>query len=186
MINHDIGMEDSLQKITLTREKDTSIMERFAQITDDVTTLKTLNLCTQFLDVTTISDITTTDGKSIFQWAWEVSQSDRWTRKTCSRHITSKNQLNWKKWRHYLPLLGANLNSKKWSSPLGKWLHLPSPRWKHLYSILEDVVLSKHVAVYVSYSRTGRRSSTRSLAGKFSNPTIWRNPIPSDLARANF
>ena len=65
MINHDIGMEDSLQKLSVTREKDTSIMERFAQVTDDVTTLKKLNLCRHFLDVITISDITSTDGKSI-------------------------------------------------------------------------------------------------------------------------
>ena len=76
MINHDIRMEDSLQKLILTRERDTSIMERFTQVTDDVTTLKTLNLCRQFLDVTTISDITTTEGKTIRQWVWEGTQSD--------------------------------------------------------------------------------------------------------------
>ena len=95
-INHDIGMEDSLKKLIVTREKDTSIMERFAQVTDDIATLKTLNLCRQFQDVTTISDITMTDGKMICQWAWEGTQSDRWTRKTCVRRIPSKNQLNWK------------------------------------------------------------------------------------------
>ena len=186
MINHAIGMEDSLSKLKITREKDTSIMERFAQITDNVTTLRALNLCRQFLDVTTISDITTTDGKMICQWAWEGTQSDRWTRKTCSRRTPSRKQLNWKNWRHHLTLLGVNLSSKKWSAPLGKWLQSSSPRWKHLYSISEDVVLSKHGAVYVSYSRTGRRSSTRSLAGKFYNPMIWKKPSPSDLARADF
>ena len=77
MIKHDIEIEDSLPKLKPSREKDKSIMSCFSKNSEDHSILKKLNYCRQYLNVTTLSDITSTDGTTVCKWVWEGTQPDR-------------------------------------------------------------------------------------------------------------
>ena len=127
-----------------------------------------------------------TDGKTLCQWVWEGRPTDRWTQKTCPRRNPPRNKLDWPTWRHYLAMIGVNPSSKKWTVPLGNWIHPIPIRWKYCYSREEDVVLSRHGSLFVSYIRLGTKPLTRSPSGKFVYAGIWKNILPKDTSRADF
>ena len=186
MINHDIEIEDSLPKLKPSREKDKSIMSCFSKNSEDHSILKKLNYCRQYLNVTTLSDITSTDGTTVCKWAWEGTKPDRWVNIPTLRRNPERKQLNWKLWRHHLNLLGMNQNSKKWTIPLGPWLNSNHQTWKYLFSRSNDVILAKHGGLYTAFSRLQQRRPSRSYSGKFGNPQIWHHHLPKDLVRADF
>ena len=186
MIKHSIEIEDSLPKLVPSRKSDKSIMSCFVESSEDPTTLRNLNLCRQFLNVTTLSDITSTDGTAIYKWAWEGTKPDRWIKQPSLRRNPERKQLNWKLWKYHLTLLGMNPISKKWNKPLGDWLHSNCQTWKYLYSKSHDTIFAKHGELYMAFSRSQQRRPSRSYSGKFSNPLIWYLHLPSDILRANF
>ena len=92
-------------------------MSYFAESSEDATTLKNINLCRQFLNVTTLSDITSTDRTAECKWAWEGTKPDRWINNPDLRIDPERKQLNRSLWRHHLTLLGMNPLSKNGTYP---------------------------------------------------------------------
>ena len=178
MIKYSIEIEDSLPKLKPSREMDKAIMSCFSESSEDYTILKKLNHCRQYLNVSTLSDITSTDGTTVCKWAWEGTKTDRWINKPSLRRNPERKQLNWKLWRHHLNLLGMNQNSKKWTTPLGRWLNSNHQTWKYLFSRSHDTIFAKHGGLYMVFSRSQQRRPSRSYSGRFGNPLIWKNNFP--------
>ena len=114
----------------LSRENDSCLMEDFLLFAPTKTTLLRLNRCRLFLRVTTLSDLTSIDGKHIMRNCWDgsapVPSPLLWPRQE------SPSPKAWQTWRFYLAqcYLPDDQNRHirrtdlRLRSPLGRWLHL--------------------------------------------------------------
>jgi len=64
--------------LELQRERDALLMEVFMEAEVDQETLKWLNWCRMYLQVTSVADICTADGKYIREAAWEGRRERLW------------------------------------------------------------------------------------------------------------
>ena len=92
MIKHSIAIEDILTKLKPSRKLEKSIMSYFSDSSNDSTAVKNLNLYLQFLNVTTLENISSTDGSAVYMWAWEGTKLDGWLNKpSLKRNSEGKN-----------------------------------------------------------------------------------------------
>ena len=107
--------------------------------------------CREYLQVTTLVDITTVDGTEIMLHAW---QGRIYKRKVFSflwpRQPPHKN-LNWDLWRNTLQPLIHNTKNRHLKFPLGRWENEALHHWKWFYSRTTNKFYAKHGQVYTSY-----------------------------------
>ena len=134
---------------TLLRANDRCLMDIFIQVTDDKLTLRQLNSCRIYLQVLTLADITTLDGKlllpSIHKGKLHRTSSLRWPRQKVPRTW-------WTIWSQFLttyihPLLQAQ--------PLGPWVAPSHQTW--LWKKHDNIIFGPNSQTYALTSLSTRR-----------------------------
>ena len=186
MRKYNISLDNDLVTLIPNRENDIFIMDKFTQICKDLSILQDLNSCRLYLQIQWVSDITSAQGRKV----WDSSNIDVLTNRNNPtvnlRRSPYKDQLNWKLWDRYLLLSGIMYSNGRLKLDLGSWLPIPNTsRWKWFYSPSLDLVWAKHQHVWLVYSRTSKRRPTRSVRGRFIPICIANDKLPDDLVRAD-
>ena len=187
MTKYKLGLEDDLPKLEIQRRGDKFIMLLGMEFSEDVGQIRDLNLCRQFLGVTTVADVTQVDGIELCEWAWKGQKGHQQSDEPYLRKQPPRSKLNWPLWRRFLVQMGLNPVSKKWNEHLGPFLKGNNRYWRYWFSKTEDSVFGKNNNVWVRYKRKRPKGSTRSNRGIFIlTPGFWKRLVPQDLVRANF
>eukprot|EP00978_Attheya_sp_CCMP212_P030095 scaffold109546_cov35-Attheya_sp.AAC.1 len=135
-----------------------------------------LNYCRMHLQVTTLSDIATSDGKYIRHDA--LLGCTDWSKFLDVMQWPNQPRPDpdsWKLWDKTIRTLFCNEDGQKLRQPLGKWTETETKKWKFRYS-------HSHQALY-RYSKSKwhrhqnlKRSRRRILSEDASQPT----PLPTD------
>ena len=141
---YNINIELDIEKIPLSRRGDKVIMEEMLNAKIDETTLKKANRCRIYLNVFTLSDITTGDGRRIKQSSWaatrekprNIANSASWT---LWESISNEDRAAWKEalQRTFCPERERILQNpvQEWSTEnTPKWTWFISPETEKLYS----------------------------------------------------
>ena len=133
------SIETDDQPSILCRQNDSSIMEDFMSYEPTKADLRRLNLCRLYLKVSTLSDITDTDGTNILRTCWNGTKPQPspllWPRQ--ARPSNSA----WRIWRKYLAKSYLQINDNhrpnrldlKLHSPLGDWIPSHHTRQIHIH-----------------------------------------------------
>jgi hypothetical protein len=151
-------MSDDTATVPNLREGDDCIMRLFMAHKDIAkSSLSQLNRCHMYLQVFTLSDIITGDGKKIRIEAWngrkydtgrDNSQWPMWGRPSLQ---------NWTVWRTALKTVLCSKYDRMVDQPLGSWTHIPV-QWKW-YSLVENEhvrLIRKQGDSYVEHKKIGR------------------------------
>jgi hypothetical protein len=137
--------------------------------------LRHLNCCRLYLQVTTLTDICTGDGKQISSSAWEgnppPSSQPHWPRQPRPPNWY------WDEWRTALAtLLETRLRLRH---PLGDWLPNHGPNW--YYSPMDDRLYYRTGNTWSSFPHLPLRSRTRLAQTRFSTQPQQGESLPPDL-----
>ena len=156
-------------------------LEVFMDAEVDQDTLKWLNWCRLYLQVSTVADICTADGKFIRQAAWEGRREQFWRQDYNWPRTARPTRCHWETWRSVLTstLLGADNTQKRLRQPLGDWtddIH----RWLWLFSPSQGLFhLHGHIWRVHHPLNPGRRSRQYKAHSYF-----WDLQLPPDIQRA--
>ncbi|CAJ1946859.1 unnamed protein product [Cylindrotheca closterium] len=191
--------------LSLRCDGDALLIEVFMELEVDQDALKWLNWCRMFLQVCTVSDIVTADGRSIRESMWHGERdyahrsSYQWPR------TVRPNRNHWKVWQDHLTraLLVSDGTQRLLRHPLGPWFD-PLDNWNWLWSSTHGLF---HRQGHGWQHYCHRRSFTRSIQWDYPRSTqlsgckrphnkptdngvsflpapFWTQPLPADLCRA--
>jgi hypothetical protein len=166
---------------------DALLVEVFMDLEVDQEELKWLNWCRMYLQVCTVSDIATADGRCIRQSAW-LGERDGMHRSRYQWPRTVRpNRNRWALWQDTLTrsLLASDGPQRLLRQPLGPWYD-PIEDWNWLVSPTHGV-FHRHGQVWKHYSRLegGRTSSRRFRLGSSMSLTMQRKRPHSDVEPAS-
>jgi hypothetical protein len=144
---------------TKSRENDLFLMEEFFKQHIPVAHMRILNRCRLYLQVITLSDISTADGHTILP---EIKQGI-WLEQRKSNLLWPTQcdppQANWEIWRHYL----RQFEEKgKLSQPLGNWVDQPHQTWHHFIDTATGWVYESSPTIIHGYPPLSRHRVLRS------------------------
>lgn len=111
----------------LSRVGDIAIMDFFIRLELSHHHLAALNACCCFLQVVTLADIVTADGKAITTWAKNGIRS---TDRTSSLRWTKQSRPNDSTWSFWLSVLARLETNGKFTQPLGNWIAPTHQDWR--------------------------------------------------------
>jgi hypothetical protein len=135
--------EEDPWTVKTSRENDTHIMD---EILDSplipATDYSTINYCRLYLQVTTIADITTSDGKRIRTEIMEGDRNDTRRDQSLDWPFQQKpGKTEWKKWKKYLQQTFCT-SEEKLKQPLGNWIETDDT-WNHRYAKDRQTIYTK-------------------------------------------
>ncbi|CAJ1951475.1 unnamed protein product, partial [Cylindrotheca closterium] len=184
-------------------ESDALLIEVFMELEVDQDALKWLNWCRMFLQVCTVSDIVTADGRSIRESIWHGERD--YTHRSSSQwpHTVRPNRNHWRVWQENLTraLLVSDGTQRLLRHPLGPWFD-PINDWNWLWSSTHGLF---HRQGHGWQHYRHRRSPTRSLQWDYTRPAqlsgrkrphnepanngacflsapFWTHPLPEDVS----
>ena len=139
--------------------------------------IRQINYCRLYLDVTLLSDITRPDGRRLDKAAYDGNLTQlHSTNPGLSVNQPKPNNKAWQEWRKFLHLVvhwDAELHLK---TPSTEWIVAPlqyTPRWKYLYSRAQDRLFVRTTVGYMVHHR---------LRYDFDlDPTDFVATVPSDF-----
>ena len=180
-----------LWNFTLPRQKDLFIMDQFRCSGGfSVAELVNLNAVRIYLQVATLSDIATADGKSIDEYSFRAERSPyrksnlSWIRQPV---ITSAQQSLWSAalCKIFLSQGGGPRDdgARRLSAPLGQWTGVSHQRWKYYYHPLSQALIAPiseyHARAYPRVPATSRNKLSFSLVFRITSVHI-EDYIPVD------
>ena len=167
--------------LTLQRHGDALLVEVFMNAEVDQDILKWLNWCRMYLQVTSVADICTADGKYIRRAAWEGRRERLWQQRYQWPRTVRPANCHWDTWRDVLTstLLQGTGTHRKLRVPLGTWMD-DLDRWHWLYSPSCGLLHRQGHLWLVHTPITRTRLSHRYEA----QAARWTQPLPSDALRA--
>jgi hypothetical protein len=117
------------------RKKDTFLMESFFKYTQDTHTLQILNNCRLYLQIFTLSDITSADGKKLTKSQLNGHRSPSFSTELSWPKQIKPSRKCWETFKHVIKYIFCHKNSFTLKKPLGPWkptIH-PQNTWNHFY-----------------------------------------------------
>ncbi|CAJ1945364.1 unnamed protein product [Cylindrotheca closterium] len=168
------------------RTDDSLLMDLFINLEVEQEELLWLNWCRMFLQVCTVSDIVTADGRFIRRSAWNGLRDEccrspyQWPRTVCPT------RQHWDLWQTTLSraLLASNGPHHPLQQPLGPWTDRLED-WNWLLSPTTGL-FHRHGATWKHFCSEGSPTTSRRYAPGPSHPSCpwWTAPLPSDVLRA--
>jgi hypothetical protein len=122
---------------TLTRENDIMLMDLFMTLNFSHSQLKLINNCRLFLQVLTLSDITSADGKTLLpNYTKGIVSTDR----TSSLKWPEQTRPPPSAWTLWKTALAHISTSEKLSTPLGRWTDITHLRWTWFHHGSQPIV----------------------------------------------
>ena len=136
MQEHHIKMQTNFPSIKLSCPGDKFLIQELAKAYPN--SLAKLNRCRLFLQVTTLAEIVTADGKSIIQSAWEGRPKTTKTNKFFWPGQGNPPPADWKLFREAIgKVFQVDQQSRKLARPLNEW-DLPECDWNFYYNQEEE------------------------------------------------
>jgi hypothetical protein len=110
------------------RERDIMILDHALTLNFTTQQLRQLNDCRMYLQVLTLSDITTADGKYLLPNIIRGYRTD--DRPSTLNWPNTCRPTSWAAWKLYLQHIGSGVKLKR---QLGAWIHLPHQQWLWFY-----------------------------------------------------
>eukprot|EP00978_Attheya_sp_CCMP212_P000100 scaffold186_cov32-Attheya_sp.AAC.3 len=122
-----------------------------------------LNYCRLYLRVTTLSDITTSDGKQIMH-AILTGYRDLHLHVDPTEwpHQAKPDKPTWNKWENHLLAVHCT-NGSHLRQPLGKWTEAPVEKWKYRYSHPNKAMYAKDEDEWLKYDLRKSKCNRRFL-----------------------
>ncbi|CAJ1953819.1 unnamed protein product [Cylindrotheca closterium] len=165
---------------------DSLLMDLFINLEVEQEELLWLNWCQIYLQVCTVSDIVTADGRFIRRSAWNGLRDEccrlpyQWPR------TVWPTRQHWDLWQTSLSraLYASNGPHHPLRQPLGPWTD-PLEDWNWLLSPTTGL-FHRHGATWKHFSPEGSSTTSRRYAPAPSHPSCpwWTAPLPSDVLRA--
>ncbi|CAJ1956966.1 unnamed protein product [Cylindrotheca closterium] len=179
--------------LSLRCHHDALLIDLFIDLEVDQDDLLWLNWCRMFLQVATVSDITTADGRYIRQCIWNGFRDDTYRTPYNWPRTVRPGRPYWELWQRTLSraLLPSHGQHHPLLQPLGHW-HDNFESWNWLWSptvglFHREGAAWTHLAL-VGSSTTSRRyapSGSHSGTDSLQRPSSWWTcPLPSDVLRA--
>ena len=169
---------------------DSLLMEIFMEAEVNQDDLLWLNWCRLYLQVVTVSDLLTANGRAIRRSIWRGLRDDHGQDLYAWPRTVRPTPRHWETWRRVLSSIFLRPSSLLLQEPLGPW-HDDSSRWRWVYSPSTHLLFHRHGAAWVPYRRSSTRSTTRmfSRLQDSQDPRInlfgwWALPLPLDVQRA--
>ncbi|CAJ1938381.1 unnamed protein product [Cylindrotheca closterium] len=172
---------------------DALLIDLFIDLEVDQDDLLSLNWCRMFLQVATVSDITTADGRYIRQCIWNGFRDDTYRTPYNWPRTVQPRRPYWELWQRILSraLLPSHGQHHPLLQPMGHW-HDHFESWNWLWSptvglFHREGAAWTHLALVGSsttsrrYAPSGSHSGTDSLQRQSS---WWTCPLPSDVLHA--
>ena len=182
---HKIDVHDPLPQLQLQRKGDIFLMQCFLLTQPSKHELRMLMDCREYLQVTTLADITSAAGDKILLPFWNGTTYSRkvgvtgWPRKPPGK------KLDWRLWQHTLrPLLRNNSLFLKQQLVMGKWTQEALLHWKWQYSLSQGRLYATHGQVITEYKRMGQPALRHSL-GTYERVDKWTDKVPEDSKGAD-
>ena len=119
--------------------------------------LKRINYCWLYLNVTLMSDITTPDGSRLDKAAYTGDRAQLMSDSPGhSVNQVKPNNKAWQDWKKFLHLLVHRDCNHTLKTPLGAWTVQPldySRRWKFLYSSTRDQLFTRTAVGFLAHAR---------------------------------
>ncbi len=129
---HNITIDIPGHRFTLATENDSLIMEQVYRYCEP-SSWAAINRCRHFLQVLTVSDITTSDGRHLHPAIFKKQRRHesfhpniRWPKWGMPSYT------DWRKWKKYIPIALLHQSSTLLRQPLGHWNIIPT-KWKWHY-----------------------------------------------------
>ena len=121
-------------------------MEYFSSHIDDKDTLCLLNNCRLYLQIFTLADITSTNGKTITKCSLAGIRNPSYQTTLHWPKQTRPLNKTWKTFVHIVRTLLCKPNSITLKKPLGPWKNQPNPftKWNHFYDPLQKRLYKHH------------------------------------------
>ena len=193
----DLHLEFDSPSLPLQRQGDQLLMSAFVDAEIDQDDLMWLNWCRMYLQVISVSDLVTADGRSFTRSAWfgkrplipERLSLVQWPR---SVDITDR---HWNRWRHFLTtIFTRGPKSRRLRIPLGDWTDDISC-WKWLYSPSQQSLYQRQGHGWIKLVRSSTFNPRKPLflrplfTGFLDGPLLFTGfldgPLPLDSQRAS-
>ncbi len=150
---------------------DAALMDLALQFNFEVQQLYCINLCRLYLQVITVSDISTAKGDQLLQSAQEGRRNDQCVSTLEWPTIPMPPSSHWSHWRTFLQHLSSG---KKLTQPLGQWIASPHYKWRWFVDELQTLWENQHeTQSWLRYScLSTRRRLTRRSALVFREGTV--------------
>ena len=168
--------------LTLQCERDSLLMELFMDAEVDQDVLKWTNWCRMYLQVCTVSDLLTADGKHIRRSVWEGKRDDTFASPYQWPRTIRPTSQHWQQWQLLLSslLLSAHGYHHPLRQPLGRWSD-DLGRWNWLYSPSMELLFHRQGTVWSSFTKASHPNSRRFVPSK----KVWDELMPTDVLRAS-
>ena len=163
----------------LQREGDQFLIPLFWNLGFRKSNLAALNRCRMFLQVTTVSDLSSGDGTSILECYWQgrlhphAHTNYKWPR--CGPPSLN----DWNRWRHALRSLfyddAGSLAGRRLRQPLGRWLRTDDS-WEWWFAPDDNRLYHRHDGAWKVYLPAHGRPRTRRSPRFLYNHTSQRGP----------
>ena len=168
-----ISWNDKTQKIGLLREKDECIMDKVMESKISDTEKRQVNRCRVYMQVITLADITTGDGKRIRSEAWAVQKCSRqgitwpeWgTPSTADKNV----------WRRVIRSIFFPTKHLTLETPLGKWSSDNTEHWEWFISKDEGRLYQNKNNEWKIFDRMGKSR----LQGRYKK--TGKPVVPNDM-----
>ena len=170
--NNNISIEDGMPELPLKRTNDALLMDVFIHKGKFKNKdLKLLNQCRTYLKVTTVSDISSADGKrllpGVIDGDFQAQEEDKYKWPRQPDRLTSD---HWNIWKQALQLTLCNAydNAHSLRTPLGAWLKDPSTSRTWYYNANTYTLYKQHSSGWHVYTspRQPRPGSTFKRANR--------------------
>jgi len=159
---------------TLARASDQMLMDLVLQLNFDHSQLRQLNACRLYLQVLTVSDISTADGCHLLPSACNGNRDDHRISKL--QWPNSVRPTNWSAWNKLLQHIGTG---DRLSTPLGQWLADPHQQWSWFFNPATGSLFRKDLesSQWFSYTLHPTTSVTRWSVTRFGDPVLCKPPV---------
>ena len=181
---YDMFISTDVPSLRLRTKHDRLLIEVFMDLEVDQETLKWLNWCRMFLQVVSVADIVTADGKRIRSAVMNGIRDEQYVPMYEWPRTVRPSKSHWQVWRD--SLTAALLNpAGTLRRPLTHWKD-SIDEWRWLYSPSNECLFHRHNHLWVVYQKMSARANTKRSTSTFQRipSQCWSGPIPTDILRA--
>ena len=146
---------------------------------------RTMNRCRLYLNVITVADITTGNGKEIDINFWRGEKDIFRSRNVGWPDQGNPSKRDWATWRRILSVCLCKDDKRNLTNPLGRWNHKTAEstltKWRWFWDDVSKELYEKHIGTWRKYQKLRNTSHrTRGNGGIFKNHSISN---PADIKR---
>ncbi len=181
---HEIEIIDTGPSLELYRWNDQFLMEEFARQGWKGHELKKLNECRMYLEVTTLAEITSVDGKNIKEMSWTGKKDkNKCNQYQWPRSPPSLPARHWQIWRKALRecfIHPMKTDARELQMPLGDWEKDVTATWQWFYSDEDDSLYKREGLLWYEF-RPQQRRRRRQPDRQYEIVLSTQREVPTEL-----